>query len=93
MITFQEAEHLIQDELKKMEMGGLPSLIITSHIAEDFGWVFFYNSRAFFIDGDLSYQLAGNGPLIVDKKTGTIYRTETTRPIEDIISRFRQKLT
>ena len=55
-----------------------------------FGWVFFFNSRRYVETRDLSYALAGNGPLIVDRRDGSIYQISTAYAREDSIRAYAQ---
>ena len=56
---------------------------------EDFGWVFFYNSKAFIETGDTAFGLGGNGPLIVDRVTGEVVMTGTAFPVAHYIEYYR----
>ncbi|NPU69278.1 hypothetical protein HL667_30035 [Bradyrhizobium sp. 83012] len=38
-------------------------------IAKPYGWIFFYQSKAFLDGSDFSTRLAGNAPIIVDRDT------------------------
>lgn len=55
-------------------------------IEASFGWVFFYNARAFLETGDRAYALAGNAPLIVDRTTGAVVVTGTGRSAKHYIA-------
>ncbi len=57
----------------------------------DFGWVFFYTSKLFHDTEDFQYALAGNAPLIVDRRDGSLRVTGTALPIEHYIERYRQE--
>jgi hypothetical protein len=57
----------------------------------DFGWVFFYTSRLFRDTGDFKYALAGNAPMIVDRKDGSLHPTGTAHPVEYYIEKFRRR--
>jgi hypothetical protein len=54
------------------------------------GWVFFYDSRKYVEGGSISDALAGNAPLIVSKRDGTVHVTGTAHPIEDYIREFER---
>jgi hypothetical protein len=59
MITLREAEEIVSAELKRQErvVGGITLKIVsTSTIEQDFGWVFFYNSKEFLESGNSSNQ-------------------------------------
>jgi hypothetical protein len=57
----------------------------------DFGWVFFYTSKLFRETGDFQYALAGNAPLIVDRRDGTLHVTGTVLPLEHYIERYQRE--
>src|SRR5712692_1180376 len=59
-------------------------------IEKPFGWVFFYDSKSFVEFGDDSDPLAGNAPIIVDRRTGSIYETGTSKPIEYYIENYEK---
>jgi len=58
---------------------------------EDFGWVFYYQSKEYLASGDEAAQLVGNAPLIVDF-TGRVHETGTAYPIAVYIEGFRALL-
>ena len=59
---------------------------------EDFGWVFFYNTKQFLETGDVQWSLGGNAPLIVDRHEGKLHVTGTAYPVEHYIEEFRKSL-
>ena len=59
-------------------------------IETDFGWVFFWNSKRYLETDEFQYALAGNGPLIVDRRDGSIHETSTAEPIEEIMENYRR---
>ena len=66
-------------------------VILDEHtIADDFGWVFFYESKAYLDTGNSSKALAGNGPLLVSRLDGSVHVTGTSRPIEFYIENFKR---
>jgi hypothetical protein len=52
------------------------------------GWVFFYDSRRHLESGSISDALAGNAPLIVSKRDGSVHVAGTAHPIEYYINKF-----
>jgi hypothetical protein len=54
----------------------------------DFGWVFFYESRAFLATGDWSRRLVGNAPIAVTDG-GTAQFTGTGAPLERILEEMK----
>ena len=61
----------------------------TMHL--DFGWVFFYQSREYLRSGNLSYALAGNAPIIIDRQTGQINETGTAYSVDYYIEKYKAK--
>lgn len=74
------------------ETDDFPALAIIDEltITEDFGWVFFYQSKDYLETGDLPKALAGNAPLIVSKSDGKLCETGTAEPIEVYIENFKR---
>ena len=56
---------------------------------EDFGWVFFYDSKKYIETDDSKYAVVGNAPFIVNANTGTIEDTGTAHPVEYYIERYK----
>ncbi len=95
MISLREAEEIVNAELKKQErvVGGIALKIVSSStIEQDFGWVFFYNSKEYLESGNLSYMLAGNAPIIIDKADGSLHFTGTSNPIDYYIEKYRENI-
>jgi putative addiction module CopG family antidote len=88
----QEAQGLAEQYLSKMQISPPMELeIFDEHTIEtDFGWVFFWNSKRYLETDEFQYALAGNTPLIVDRRDGSIHQTSTADSIEEIIKRHRR---
>src|SRR5262249_54996518 len=88
----KEARNLAEQLLSTLE--GVPPtelVILDEHTIEtDFGWVFFWSSKRYVETGESRYALAGNGPLIVDRRDGSIHKTSTSEPTDEIIERYRR---
>jgi hypothetical protein len=53
--------------------GGNKWVVIDEYtIEKKYGWIFSYNSQKFLETGDYSYSVVGNGPVIVNRKTGEV---------------------
>ena len=46
-------------------------------------WVVGFSSRLFLETGEISYALAGGGPIIVNRKTGAARMARSALPVED----------
>ena len=88
----QEAQGLAEQYLSKIRISPTTELAIAGEhtIETDFGWIFFWNSKKYLETDEFEYALAGNAPLIVDRRDGSIHETSTAEPIEDIIVRYRK---
>lgn len=53
-----------------------------------FGWVFFHDSKRFVETGDARYRVAGNAPLIVDRRNGKTTFVATGRPLEAALQEY-----
>jgi hypothetical protein len=96
MIDFDQARGIALDWITANaptgQDGTLELCILDDRTRElDFGWVFCYTSKLFRDTGDFQYALAGNAPLIVDRRDGTLRVTGTTLPLEHYIERYRRE--
>jgi hypothetical protein len=64
-----------------------------STIEKPYGWIFFYNSRKFVETRQAIYRLAGNGPVIVNKITGSVRFFGSTPSVEQIIEAYEREMT
>jgi hypothetical protein len=69
-----------------------PAIVDEQTLEEDFGWVFFYDSKLFLETQFFSYCIAGNSPIIVNKYDGSTLATGTARPAEYYIEEYRKEL-
>jgi hypothetical protein len=81
----QIAEAFIQTEIQPTT-----SELLTLSDLEEFSkcWVATYNSRRFVETENFRYALAGNGPLIINKQTGTVRVGLTSQPTEDQLDHY-----
>lgn len=90
-MTRKEAQSKAEDYLTSLEKSS-PGL--SFHILEDatmefsHGWVFCYQSKAFLKSGDPSDALAGNAPIILDRRDGSLHETGTAGGLEDYIQNY-----
>jgi hypothetical protein len=54
-------------------------------------WVFFWDSRKFLQTGALEDAIAGNAPVVVEKKSGEVHVTGTAAPLEDYLVKLQQQ--
>jgi hypothetical protein len=81
--------------LKYMEenFGREPELaIVDGEPSEtDHAWIFFYNTKRYLETGEFSEALAGNGPILVNKRTGVVEAFGTAIPLEKLFAEYEKK--
>ncbi len=89
-----DAARLVLDSLNASYDDPSDSLVLLDEatIEKQYGWVFFYQSRNYIETGDLTWMLAGNGPIVVLRDEGAIHSLGTALPIEEEIAEFEQEL-
>ncbi|MDO1448244.1 YrhB domain-containing protein [Rhodocytophaga aerolata] len=97
MITIEEAKanvYKIVCNLWKSELSSDDELIIldSETIEKENYWVFFYTSKLWFETNELRYAVAGNAPIIVNKKRGEMKLTGTAYPIEKYMAEYEEEI-
>jgi hypothetical protein len=94
MLTKEEARAIaLREILKRWEIeDDEPVIVDEDTIEEDFGWVFFYESRIYVETQIFSYCLAGNAPIMVNRRDGSVVVTGTDRPFDLYIEEYRKEL-
>ena len=92
MVSKTEARELARKYVSSMEMKTGLELVIKDNetIEKSFGWVFFYDSKDFVETKDPKFIIAGNAPIIIDRKSGAIYETGTARSVDFYIEQFER---
>jgi hypothetical protein len=88
MIDLPAARFLAEQEIKHI---GDIECVVTAVREEDFGWIFFYDSKQYIETDDYRYRLVGNAPIIVDRSDSSVHVTGTAYPIDYFIEEYRQK--
>ena len=64
------------------------AIVDEATIEGDFGWAFFYESQEYQETGDLRDMLAGNAPILISRRDGSLHITGTAMPLEHYIENF-----
>lgn len=96
MIERQQAKQIASEWLRAHPAegtdGALDYRILDDQTLEiDFGWIFFYQSKRFLETRDLGHAIAGNAPVIVDRRDGSVHSTGTAYPVEHYVQEYRRK--
>lgn len=90
-MTEDEARAVAAATMEPFQREGFEIAILDGETMEyDFGWVFFYQSKAFMESGNISLALAGNAPVVVTRKDGKAHITGTALPLEQYLARFEK---
>jgi len=65
-------------------------IIDEATIEKPWGWIFFYDSRKWRETKDITYAIAGNAPLLIERESGQIHTTGTGKRIEYYIENFER---
>ncbi|WP_367389137.1 YrhB domain-containing protein [Lewinella sp. LCG006] len=92
MIELNEAIELAKEKLDEIEKksGINLSLMYEETLELEFGWMFFYQSKAFVETGDLGAMVGGNAPMIIDKHNSSVNMTGTRRDENYYIELYRK---
>ena len=90
MISQQQATASVEAYLKHISASsGLELVMLEKEtIEKSFGWICFYTSRRYLQTGDIGDALAGNGPILVDRRDGSLHVTGTAYPAEFYIENY-----
>ena len=82
MIDRDTATAIARRHLEREFPGGGVALDNGATVETPRCWVLFYNTEAYLRTGELRDCLVGNGPLLVDKRSGTLRQAGTAHPVE-----------
>ncbi len=91
MITLEGAQAIAESHLATLAERSRIDLAINASATreEPCCWVFFYNSAVYLQTGSFSHALTGNGPIVVDKESGTVHELKSGAPIDDQLVAIR----
>lgn len=87
MITHEYALAKAEDYLKNSE---IPVKLTLDGEFPD-GWFFCYQSMEYLDTGNLSAQLAGNAPFLVDRHSGELHVLGTAKPLAEYLHDYTKK--
>ncbi len=91
MWTYDKALRLIRAYVE-IASDGRNAVMQDATLDLPYGWVFFYNSRAYLETGDDRSALIGNAPIIFNRVSGDLRVTGTAHPIEHYIREYEASL-
>ncbi len=94
MIEIEQAKEIVKNELLIQESNLLnDSLIIVDDftIERPYAWIFIYTSKNLLETNDSKYLIAGNAPIIVDKRSGKMKSYSTAFSTDEIIDKYEEE--
>ena len=94
MLDLRTAQKLVEKEINSSYTLDGDELVVLEEetIEKEYGWIFFYTSRRFLETGNVNYMLAGNAPIVVDKRTGKLTWLGTAEPFENYLRPYDESL-
>ena len=92
MLDFETAKKMVEEEINRSFNADDDELVVVEEetVQKEYGWIFFYTSRRFLETGDLNFMVAGNAPVVVNKRTGKLTFLGTAEPLENYLRRYEQ---
>lgn len=90
-----EAQSLVEAELERTKdiYDPIDCIILAEKtIEKSWGWIFFYQSKAYVETGNFSEMLAGNAPIFVNRNTGQLTLSGTVHDINYYVKEYESEL-
>lgn len=72
---------------------GKDCVILTKHTQKlPYGWVFFYDTRAYVVSGKSKDMLVNSVPILIDRIDGEIRVLGTAKPLRSYLARYEAEL-
>ena len=96
MIDQNKAKEIVYAEINQPSghWPDKPEMIILDEytVEKEYGWIFYWTSRAYHETGDFQYAIAGNGPILISRADGALYQCASAPPLEESIQAQEQRL-
>jgi len=91
-MTLESALEKAREYVEKQSELSSIELVLVEEITreEEFGWVFFYDSKKYIETDDIDFAVGGNAPIIIEKESGVLHVTGTAYPVDKYVEAFRQ---
>ena len=93
MLEISDALALVVSKLAEMAPKEEPYVVLSEKTIErPFGWIFFYNSKTFVETESVLHRLAGNGPVFVNRFTGSIDFFGSAQDVDTVLANYERAL-
>jgi hypothetical protein len=83
------AERYLKSRAEKFGGADIEVVILTEEIIKKpYGNIYYYQSKKFLVTKDFNDSLGGNGPFLVEKKTGRVVAFGTSMDLQDYIKSY-----
>jgi hypothetical protein len=92
-MTKSDARKLALSYVKDQEQGSGLELVLLDDftLEQNFGWVFFYDSKRHNETASIRDAVAGNAPIVVTRVDGRVHVTGTALPLEHYLEKFNKE--
>lgn len=90
-MDYKKAELLAKSWVDIISEGAF-AIVPAATITKPYGWVFFYQSKAFLETNEYQHALAGNAPILVNRITDEIIATGTANTIDKYLTDYEMKI-
>jgi hypothetical protein len=92
-MTRDAAKQALEDYLRSLHSAPDEAVVILDEftIEKPYGWIFFYQTKLYIETGNVSYALAGNGPVVVRAGTHEIETLSTAISTERAVAEFERQ--
>jgi hypothetical protein len=87
MLTFEKARR-VADVWVDAVYDGQAVIMPELTLAKPYGWVFFYQSKAFVQSGEMTHVLVGNAPILLERVNGELRVFGTAKPIDSYMAEY-----
>lgn len=93
MLTLEQAKKIIAERLENYNFSINDSLIILDQytIEKPYAWIFSYTSKLYNETKGIQYAIAGNSPIIIDKRTGKQTQYSSAYNLEETIELYEEE--
>jgi hypothetical protein len=91
LLTIEEATSIAVEWVQQQSSATNELVVVQEEtVARPYGWFFSYDSKQFLATQDFDYAIAGNAPILVDKR-GHVHLTGTAHALEHYVLEFDAK--
>ncbi len=93
MINYEQALKMALAKLSELSNSSGKEIILINDqtLTTEYGWIFFYNSKAYLETGNWKKSILGHAPFIINKDNSEITFLGTAHSVEHYIKEYEKK--